>query len=161
MIKDVELVLEEKQTVTNDIITDLIRNHLADNQILLAEKKAKEFQNILVEMIMHLGSSGDEINAQGNVLETCALELSQAKSLDAITGITKRIVLETKSIVESSKAIKNKLDSTVSEVKSLSKELEWIKQAAKGWKINKMSFLFLIVPITSIVKLFKNYYKTP
>jgi hypothetical protein len=31
----------------------------------------------------------------------------------------------------------------------------------KGWKINKMSFLFLIVPITSIVKLFKNYYKTP
>jgi len=131
LIKDVELVLKEKQTLTNDIIIDLIRNHLADRQIVLAEKKVKEFQNILVEMIMHLGNSGDEISAQGSSLETCAMELSQAKSLDAITGITKRIVLETKSMFESSKTLKNRLDSTISEVKVLSKELEWIKQAAK------------------------------
>jgi diguanylate cyclase len=131
LVKDIECILEEKQTVTENTIIDLIKNHLADNQILLAEKKAKEFLNILVEMIMQLGSSGDEMNAQGDELETCILELSQAKSLDAITGITKRIIFETKSIVESNKAIKNALDSTVSEVKSLSKELKGIKQAAK------------------------------
>ena len=29
----------------------------------------------------------------------------------------------------------------------------------KGWKINKMLFWFLIVPITSLVNLLKNYHK--
>jgi len=131
LIKDVELVFKEKQTLTNDIISDLIKNHLADNQIVLAEKKVKELQNMLVEMIMHLGSSSDKINAQGNVLETCAMELNQAKSMDEITGITKRIVLETKSMFEFNKTLKNQFDAKISEVKTLSKELEWIKQVAK------------------------------
>lgn len=130
LIKDVEKAITEKQTLTNDIIADLIRTHLADSQIVLAEKKINELKNILVEMIMHLSISGDEIDVRGNVLETCAMELSQAKSLDVINRITKQIVLETKSMVESNKNLKNTIGSTMSEVKVLSKELEQIKQSA-------------------------------
>lgn len=130
LVKDIEIALKEKRTLNNDIIADLIKKHLADNQIVHAEKKIRELKNILVEMIMHLGISGDEIIAQGNVMETCARELSQAKSLDVIHRITERIVLETKSIFESNKSLKNALDSTLSEVKVLSKELEWVKQSA-------------------------------
>jgi len=130
LIKGVETAIKEKQTLTNDMVADLIRTHLLDSQIVLAEKKISELKTILVEMIKQLGVSSDEIDAQGNALETSAMELNQADSLDVINRITKQIVLETKSMVESNKNLKNTIDSTMSEVKMLSKELEVIKQSA-------------------------------
>jgi diguanylate cyclase len=131
LVEDIELFIEKKEPITFNIITKLFKKHIADNKILLTERKTKEFQKIQLEMIKHLSQSGNEIDVQGNTLETCATELSQAKSLDTITGITKRIVLETKSMVESSKTLKSQLDSTVFEINMLSKELEEIKQDAK------------------------------
>lgn len=131
LIQDIERILETKKPITAKVIDRLFKDHLADQKILLAEEKAKNFQNILVEMTKHLSQSGKEIDAQGNVLEACAADLSQASSMDTITGITERIIAETKAMVESSKTLKHQLDLTVSQIGTLSEELEEIKQAAK------------------------------
>ncbi len=131
LIGDIEVFIDKKEPITVNIIAKLFIKHIADNQVLFAEKKARKFQKVLIEMINYLSQSGDKIDVQGNVLETCALELSQATSLDTITGITQRIVLETKSMVESSKILKSQLDSSVSEINKLGQELEGIKRAAK------------------------------
>lgn len=138
LIKDLELFLEKKEPVTLDVIIDLIRTHLADNQVLVAEEKANEFKRILVEMTRHLSSSGSEIDARSNTLEICAQELSKATSMKDITGVTEQIVSETKSIAESNKTLKGQLDSTVSEIKELSKEMEGVKQTAKTDMLTKL-----------------------
>jgi len=131
LIKDIELFLEKKEPITSDIIIQLYKKHIAGKQALVAEKKTSEFQRILVELSTHLSKSGNEIDAQGNNLNTYAIELSQATSIDTITGISEQIVLETKSMVESSKTLKNQLDSTQSEITNLNKELDGIKLSAK------------------------------
>ncbi|MCK5163468.1 MAG: GGDEF domain-containing protein [Desulfobacula sp.] len=104
---------------------------MVDNQALLAEKKAREFQKILAEMTSYLSKSSNEIDTQGNIVDTYTKELSQTTSLDTISKIAKSIISETKSIVESSKTLKGQLDSTRAEINILSKELEGIKQVAK------------------------------
>jgi diguanylate cyclase len=129
--KDIGTFVEKNTPITMDAIEGLFKNHIADHQVVLAEKKAQKFQSILVEMTQHFSRSGNEIGAQGNVLEACAMELSQSPSLEQITDITERIILETKQIVESCKTLKGRLDSTVSEITTLSKEIEDVKQAAK------------------------------
>jgi diguanylate cyclase len=131
LIRDIELFLEKKGPITSKTIIQLYKKHIADEQVLIAEKKAIEFQRILIELSTHLSKSGNEIDARGNNLNTYAIELSQATSLDTITGVSERIVLEAISMVESSKTIKNQLDSTMSEISMLSKELDGIKQIAK------------------------------
>ncbi|SDU45632.1 GGDEF domain-containing protein [Desulfobacula phenolica] len=131
LIDDIELIFKKNQLLTNDTIAKLFKKHITDNQILISGKKIREFQNILAQMTKHLSQSGDEIGLQGNMLDTYAIELGQASSLDAIIEISKHIVLETKSIVESSRNLKSRLDSTISEINMLSKELDGIRQAAK------------------------------
>jgi len=129
--KEIELFAETEKSITFDIIIKLFKRHIADNQVILAEKKALELKKILTEITKHVGKSGNEIDVQGNMLNTYVDELSHATSLETITGIAKHIVSETKSIAESSIALANRLDSTVSEIDTLKKELDEIKQAAK------------------------------
>jgi len=129
--QDIGTLIEKNEPITMAVIEGLFKNHIADRQVVMAERKAQKLQSILVEMTQHFSRSGSEIGAQGNVLETCAMELSQSPSLEQITGITERIVLETKNIVESCRTIKSQLDSNVSEINTLSKEIEDVKQAAK------------------------------
>ncbi len=129
--KDMERVIKENKPITMSTIQELFKNHIADHQVVLAEKKAQKFQSILVEMTQYFSRSGSEIGAQANVLETCAMELNQSSSLEQITRITELIVLETKQIVESCRTLKSRLDSTVSENDTLSKEIEDVKQAVK------------------------------
>jgi diguanylate cyclase len=131
LIKDVQLVLGKNETLNMDRVIELIKRHLAEDQIVMAEKKALEFRTLLMDMIQHLSRSGNEIDIQGNMLETCAKELEQASSLDAVADIMKQIVLKTKSMVEAGKMLKIRLDETVSEINMLSQELEGIKQVAK------------------------------
>lgn len=131
LIKDIELFLKKKEPVTFEIIMQLIRNHLVNSKAVLAEEKVKEFQKTLVEITQYLGKSAIEINLKSNTLEACAVDISQAVSLDTITVITQQIVLEAKSIAESSKKLKGKLDSAVLKIDVLSKELNEIKHTAK------------------------------
>lgn len=131
LIKEVEAHVQKDNQLSSKTISDLVKNNLTDKQVLLAEKKAKEFQKILIGMTKHLSDSENEIDTQGNILESCAMELSQATSIDVISNITERIITETKSIADSSKILKNKLASTVSEIDTLNKEIEGIKQTAK------------------------------
>ena len=131
LINNIESLLKEKKSITADSITELFKSHIVDNQVLIAEEKAKKFQKILVEMSQHLGESSSEIDSKGNDLATFVNELSQASSMDMIAGITDRIISETKSMVESSRTLKGYLDSTVSEISKLNQELKKMKQAAK------------------------------
>jgi diguanylate cyclase len=131
LIKDIESLLENNKPLDMDMVVELIKRHLAEDQLVKAEKKAMEFRTILMDMIQHLSRSGSEIDIQGNLLATCARELEQASSLDAVTDIMRQIVSKTKSMVEAGKMLKTRLDQTVSEINMLSRELEGIKQVAK------------------------------
>jgi diguanylate cyclase len=131
LVKDIELLLESETPITATIIAQLFKKHIADNKALHAARKTREFQKILTEMTKHLTESGIEMDAQGNNINTYATELNQATSLDTIIEIAKHIVAETKIMADSRKALTNKLDSTISEIDVLRKELEGTKQAAK------------------------------
>jgi len=156
LVKNIEAFLKKNEPVTIEVIMQMIRNHLVNSKAVLAEEKAKEFQRTLVEITQYLSKSAIEIDLQSNTLETCASELSQAASLDAIAKITQQIVLETKSIAESSKTLKGKLDSAVLEINELDKELKKIKQTAKTDMLtsllNRRGFSEAIVKVLETTK---------
>lgn len=131
LIREIEICIQKETHLTPKTISDLVKNNLTDKQILLAEKKAKEFQKILIGITKYLSNSEYKIDTQSSVLETCAMELSQATSMETISSITERIITETKSIADSSKVLKKKLASTVSKIDTLNKELEGAKHTAK------------------------------
>jgi diguanylate cyclase len=131
LIDELEFNIEKNPLITIDIVTQLFQKHIADNHIVISEEKTRELQKILMEMAKYIAQSSREVSNQGNILDRYAMELEQATSPDTIIEISKYIILETKSLVESSKKLKNELDSTICEINILNKELDGIRQAAK------------------------------
>ncbi|MBU2430457.1 MAG: hypothetical protein KKH99_07170, partial [Proteobacteria bacterium] len=84
LIREIETCIQKNTLLTPETISELVKNNLTDKQILLAEKKAKEFQKILIGITKHLSDSENTIDTQSSVLETCAMELSQATSMETI-----------------------------------------------------------------------------
>jgi len=132
LLNDIQALQKGNTDISPKIVRKLFRKYVADNQMLLAEKKISEFQAILKEMIKHLGGSGSILDNQGKTLETYAKKLGQTNSMEAISAIARNIVSETKSMVASSQALKDQMDTTALEIDSLKKELEGIKQTAKA-----------------------------
>ncbi len=104
---------------------------MAGSRVLLAEKKAGEFQGILTEIIRQLGKSGNKIDGQVNSLKNHAKKLSRSISLEDVSAIAQKIMSETKSVVTSSQNLKKQMDETASEISTLKEELKGIKQEAK------------------------------
>ncbi len=136
--EDIEIFLEQKKPLTAEIVTRLFRKHIAESQFLLVEKKALEFQKILGKISKDLNTSGAELGGQGNSLNAYMAKLNKATSVDDISGIATQIVSETSSIVNSTKVLKDQLESTVSEVNALKVELEGAKQTATTDMLTKL-----------------------
>jgi len=136
--RDIDSLVKSKKPFSDDVVNKLFKKHMAERQVLQAEKATREFQKILAEMTQHLSESGSQLSAQGNSLEDYEKRLLETSSMDVITGIAKNIVSETKSIVESGKSLKKQVDSTASEIEDLRKELEGIKQTAKTDMLTKL-----------------------
>ncbi|MCG8635763.1 MAG: GGDEF domain-containing protein [Desulfobacterales bacterium] len=124
--------LEENNTIISfEIILQLFRLYIADEQTSLAEEKTREFQSILTEITRHLDTSGIRISNRGQKVETYTDRLGQTASVDEVRSISKGIMSETRSIVSQSHSLKQEMDDTISEIDALKKELEGVKQAAK------------------------------
>jgi len=124
--------LGEKDTVISfDVVLQLFRKYIADEQTVLAEKKTMEFQSILTGVTRHLESSGTRISDRGHKVGTYTNQLEQTTSVEEVRDISKGIMSETQSIVSQSHSLKQEMDETVSEIDALKKELEGVKQAAK------------------------------
>ncbi len=121
----------ESKEISFETILSLFREYIADQQVLQAEKKTREFQSILTEMTRHLGTSGSRLDNQGNMLEAYAKELGHTTSMEEISAAAKEIVSKTKSMVQDSQSLKQEMDQTATVIDTLKKELEGIKQAAK------------------------------
>ena len=131
LLNDIHSLQKENTDISPKIILEFFKKYVADKQMLLAEKKIVEFQEILKEMIKNLGNSSSMMDNKGNSLEAYAKKLGQTTSMESISVIAKNIVSETKSMVASSLALKKQMDATALEINSLKKELEGIKQTAK------------------------------
>lgn len=131
LLKEVELIQSEDQGVSFDQVSGLFKKHVADSQLLLAEKKTKEFQRIIMEMVSQMTESGDSIDSQGSVLTSLATELSRSNTMETVGEIAKRIISETKNLVDSSKILSGQINSKLAEIEALRKEIEGIKEKAK------------------------------
>lgn len=131
LIEDIRLVLEANKKIEYETITDLFRKHIADNQLLLAEKKAREFQKILAEVIKQMTSSDGEIQSKGDTLNELTEKLEKASSETDISEIAGCIVDQTRSIVGSSMLLSKQINDKLNEIRTLRKELEGIKKTAK------------------------------
>lgn len=131
MIKEIDALIEKDKRFSRDRIEKLIKKHLIDSQLVLTERKAKEFQGILAQITQHIGKSCNEIDSQSNKLDGYASELTKASSIDDVLKIAKDIASETKSLAATGKLLSSQLDSTVSEIYALRQELEGVKHAAK------------------------------
>jgi diguanylate cyclase len=131
LLTDIHVLEKNEIDISFEIVLKLFRKHVIDNQVLLAEKKADEFQAILKEITRQLSNSGNELNDQGNSLKSHAEKLNRSTSLADVSAIAQKIVSETKSVVSSSRNLKKQMDETVSEINTLKEELKGIKQAAK------------------------------
>ncbi len=131
LIEDIESFSEEQENIQYQTIADLFKKHIADNQLLLAEKKTKEFQKILAEMVNQMYSSEEDIDTNGSILDALSSRLSEASSIDVIGKIANQIVDQTSSLVASSKVLSKQIKSKLNEIRELRKELEGIKKTAK------------------------------
>jgi len=131
LIKEIQALEKDKIDISFDIVLKLFRKHVADSQVILAEKKASEFQAILTEVNKQLSQSGITLNDQGDSLESHAEKLSQSTTLADVSAIAEAIVSGTKSMVISSQALKQQMDATVLEITTLKKELKGIKHTAR------------------------------
>ena len=131
LIEAIQPLEREAKEISFETILKLFRKYIADQQVLQAERKTREFQSILTEMTRHLGSSGSRLDDQGNMLEAYAKELGQTTSMEKISAVAKEIVSKTKTMVRDSQSLKQEIDQTATEIDTLKKELEGIKQTAK------------------------------
>lgn len=131
LIDDIQNISNKKQKIEYQAITDLFRKHIADNQLLLAEKKTREFQKILAGVMNEMADSGGSINDQGDTLKVLTAQLEQATSTSDINSLADRIVSETKQIVQSSRVLSEQIEDRLEEIKVLRQELEGIKKTAK------------------------------
>ncbi|MBU0970323.1 MAG: GGDEF domain-containing protein [Proteobacteria bacterium] len=131
LIQHIQTLEKDKVEVSFEMILTLFRTFIADNQVLLTEKKAREFQTILGQMTEQLDNSGSKLDDRGNTLKNYARQLNQTTSLEAVSIIAKDIVSETEAVVASGQTLRKQMDETTSEIDTLKKELEGIKQAAK------------------------------
>ncbi len=129
--QDIEVLEKENTILSFDLVLQLFRKYIADEQTTLAEKKTVEFQSILTEITKHLGTSGTRISDRGDKVETYTNQLEQTKSVEEVRNISKGIMSETQSIVSQSHTLKQEMDETISEIDALKKELEGVKRAAK------------------------------
>jgi len=128
---EIQALEKDKADISFEIVLKLFRKHVADSQVILAEKKASEFQAILTEVTRQLSHSGSSLNDQSYSLKSHAEKLSQSTTLADVSAIAEAIVSGTKSIVISSQALKQQMDATVSEITTLKKELKGIKHTAR------------------------------
>lgn len=128
---DLDKLGSDAAPLTYDTMVTLFRKYLADGQVLLAEKKTREFQAILSEMARHLGTSGGQLDAKGKSLNLAVKELTRSTTLETVSQIARQIVVETRSVMDSSQAIQNRVTDTQSEIDLLRQELEGIKEAAR------------------------------
>lgn len=128
---DIENQVKRRQTISYEKMVTLFRKHLAENQMILAERKTRELQSVLGELTSHLVTSEDQINSQGTTLSHFVHELSASTSLDDVTKIARQIEQETKAVVESGRFITERVKTTTNEIKNLRQELEGIKQDAR------------------------------
>lgn len=131
LTQEMQALEKGKIDISFEIVLKLFRKHVADSQMILAEKKASEFQAILTEVTKQLSQSGSTLNDQGDSLKNHAEKLSQSTTLADVSAIARKIVSETKSVVNSSQALKQQMDATVSEITTLKKELKGIKHTAR------------------------------
>ena len=131
LIKEIQVLEKDKADISFEIVLKLFRKYVADSQVILAEKKASEFQEILTEITKQLSQSGSTLNDQGNSLESHTEELNRSTALTDVSAIARKIVSETKSVVTSSQTLKKQMDETVSEITTLKKELKGIKHTAR------------------------------
>jgi diguanylate cyclase len=131
LVHEIHDLQKNKVDISFEIVLKLFRKHVADSQVLLAEKKAVKFQTIIKETAKQLRNSGNELDDQGNSLEKHANELSHSNSLEDASAIANEIVSETKSVVASSHTLEKKMNATASEISTLKKELEGIKETAR------------------------------
>ncbi len=128
---EINALERDNDTIPLEPILELFRKHLADSQVVLAEEKTREFQTILVELSKVLTNSGSKLGDQGNVLVSYARELGQTTSLKEIPTLARHIVIETKNMIKMGQNLKEQVTSTASEVQTLKKELEGIRQKAR------------------------------
>lgn len=131
LIEDIAVLLKSKEKVEYNTITELFRKHIADNQILSAEKKTRELQKILAGIVKLIVDSGGSINLQGTKLKGLTRQLEKAVSAGDINDIAEEIINQTETIVKSSMVLSGKIDAKLQEIKTLRNELEGIKKAAR------------------------------
>lgn len=131
LLTDIQTLQKSKIDISFEIVLKLFKKHVADSQVLLAEKKVGEFQAILMEIIRQLGKSGNKLDDQGNILKSYSKKLSQPTSIEDVSTIAQEIVSGTKSVVTSSQKLKKQMDASVSEISTLKEELKGIKQTAR------------------------------
>ncbi len=131
LVDEINALEKDNDTVTLEPILKLFRQHLADSQVVLAQEKIKEFQTILVELSRVLIDSGGKLGDQGDALVAYARELGQTTSLQEVPTLARHIVSETRNMIKTGQNLKQQVASTASEVQTLKKELEGIRQKAR------------------------------
>ena len=131
LITDIQTLQKNEIDISFEVVLKLFRKHVTDSQVILAEKKADEFQAILTEVTRQLSNSSSKLNDQGNSLKSHVEKLSRPTSMEDVSTIAQEIMSETKSVVISSQNLKKQMDATVSEIRTLKEELKGIKQAAR------------------------------
>lgn len=107
----------------SDLHELLYQRYVADGDRLIARKMLQETFRILTSLSGDVRNTSGEMVNHGNALEVYASQLLESSDLDSISRIIDIIILETKMMVESGKALKERLNESNKEINELREKL--------------------------------------
>ena len=128
---EIHALKEKGKPITVDMVFTWFKEHIANEQFLLAEQKTQDLKAIISEMTAYLGTSGSRLDDQGQQLEAYADQLGKKPSIEQVMTISRGIMTKTRDMISNGQSLKKEMDDTMSEIHALKKELEGVKQAAK------------------------------
>lgn len=131
LIREMDQARKTANAISDDMVLEWFKKHIATRQLLAAEQKTRELKAIISEITAQIGSSGSRLSDHGEKLAAYTRRLETTSSVEEIMDISRGIMSGTHAVVSDSQSLKKEMDETLTEIHALKKELEGLKQEAK------------------------------
>src|SRR5581483_2385129 len=90
----------------------------------------QRLQQIMVQMLRHIGDAGRDNSHYAHELATLSGELARAPSVEEVTGLVGRMLTATQRVMQRNRELESELSLSTQEISELKRHLEQTRRAA-------------------------------